>query len=293
MTAGLPSDNASEPQPSSPSDSTPTTSSPHAYSHGHHASVLASHGVRTAEDSCAYFLDRLRPGDRVLDIGCGPGSITLDLARRVGPEGSVVGIDAAAPAVDAARAAARERGDVRTRFEVADAHDPSVELDAFDVVHAHQVLQHVTDPVGLLRRMAALCRPGGLVVARDADYGAMTWYPPAPGLDAWRSAYSAAARTLGHQPDAGRRLRQWANAAGLSVVWAGSSTWTYATEAATDWWGRTQARRVRESQFAQEASRVGCSAEEIEAMAAGWEDWAADPDAWFAMVHGEIIATRA
>lgn len=205
----------------------------------------------------------------------------------------MVGIDAAAPAVDAARAAARERGDVRTRFEVADAHDPSVELDAFDVVHAHQVLQHVTDPVGLLRRMAALCRPGGLVVARDADYGAMTWYPRAPGLDAWRSAYSAAARTLGHQPDAGRRLRQWANAAGLSVVWAGSSTWTYATEAATDWWGRTQARRVRESQFAQEASRVGCSAEEIEAMAAGWEDWAADPDAWFAMVHGEIIATRA
>ena len=71
---------------------------------------------------------------------CGPGSITLDLARRVGPEGSVVGIDAAAPAVDAARAAARERGDVRTRLvgpDVADGLAVEVHVDLGRVRRVH------------------------------------------------------------------------------------------------------------------------------------------------------------
>src|SRR6188472_2086916 len=67
---------------------------PDTYTHGHHESVLRSHEWRTAENSAAYLLPHLQPGMDLLDVGCGPGTITLDLARLVAP-GHVVGVDAA------------------------------------------------------------------------------------------------------------------------------------------------------------------------------------------------------
>ena len=81
------------------------------YSHGHHNSVLRSHRWRTAENSAAYLLPRLKPADRVLDVGIGPGTITIDLAARLA-KGSVVGIDSAPAAVAATQDLANAR-DVR------------------------------------------------------------------------------------------------------------------------------------------------------------------------------------
>ena len=72
------------------------------YTHGHHESVLRSHRWRTVENSAGYLIPHLSPGLDVLDVGCGPGTITVDLARRVSP-GSVVGIDRSAPMLDRAR----------------------------------------------------------------------------------------------------------------------------------------------------------------------------------------------
>ena len=261
------------------------------YSHGHHPSVLASHGVRTAANSCGYFLEHLDQGDSVLDIGCGPGSITLDLAEIVGPTGRVVGVDFAADAVTAARTAAAARGDARTRFVVGDVLDLDQPPESFDVVHAHQVLQHLTDPVAALEAMARYCRPGGIIAVRDADYGAMSWFPEAAGLDDWRATYTAAARATGAEPDAGRRLRSWARAAGLDLLVVGSSTWTYATPETARWWGGGQADRVRHSNFATQAAARGRTPQEIEDIARGWEEWGRSPDAWFSIPHGEVVAT--
>ena len=261
------------------------------YSHGHDPSVLASHATRTAANSCAYFLDLVEPGDRILDLGCGPGSISLDLAGIVGPTGWVVGVDFALAAVAAARRAAAARGDGRTRFLVGDVFDPPLERGRFDVVHAHQLLQHVADPVAVLQTMGQLCAPGGIVVARDADYAGMTWFPASTALERWREIYSIGARAHGGEPDAGRRLLSWANTAGLRVISAGSSTWTYADDAARTWWASSQARRVRRSNFARQAAEQGCGPAQIEETAQGWERWGANPDGWFCMPHGEIIAS--
>ncbi|MEU5468338.1 methyltransferase domain-containing protein [Kocuria salsicia] len=268
----------------------PDSAPPLRYSHGHQPAVLASHGTRTAATSCAYFLDRLRPGMRILDLGCGPGSITLDLAELVGPTGQVVGVDFSEDAVAAARENARRRADTTTTFLASDLFTVDVETGSFDVVHAHQVLQHVPDPVAALRAMAMHCAEDGIIACRDADYGAMVWHPESAGLDRWRETYCASARALGGEPDAGRRLRAWAYEAGLDVETAQSSTWTYATPESTRWWGDSQAERVRTSGFADRAREEGLSPDEVEQIAFAWHDWGHSPDAWFCMPHGEVIA---
>ena len=89
---------------------------------------------------------------------------------------------------------------------------------AFDVVHAHQVLQHLADPVAALREMGRVSRPAGIVAVRDADYAAMTWYPDRPELHRWMELYQQVARHNGGEPDAGRRLVSWARAAGFASV---------------------------------------------------------------------------
>src|SRR5580698_7996041 len=124
----------------------------HRYTHGHHESVLRSHRWRTAENSAAYLLPWLRPGLDLLDVGCGPGTITLDLARRLAP-GQVVGLDVADDVVDLARGAASESGCPNVRFVVGDTSALDYPDGSFDVVHAHQVLQHLPDPQAALVEM--------------------------------------------------------------------------------------------------------------------------------------------
>src|ERR1700754_1134326 len=141
------------------------------YTHGHHESVLRSHRWRTADNSAAYLLPDLGPDTRLLDVGCGPGTITADLAARVG---QVTAAENAPAALDAARAEVARQGRTNVEFAVEDVHALSFADDTFDVVHAHQVLQHVVDPVTALREMARVCRPGGVVAARDSDYAAFT-----------------------------------------------------------------------------------------------------------------------
>src|SRR5450755_4407039 len=135
------------------------------YTHGHHESVLRGHRQRTAENSAGYLLPHLEPGLSVLDIGCGPGTITVDLAARVAP-GSVTAVERTDDALGLARAEAQLRDVQNIAFVTSDVHALDFPDDAFDVVHAHQVLQHVADPVQALREMKRVCVPGGVVAAR-------------------------------------------------------------------------------------------------------------------------------
>jgi ubiquinone/menaquinone biosynthesis C-methylase UbiE len=259
------------------------------YTHGHHESVLRSHRWRTAANSAAYLLPSLRPGLDLLDVGCGPGNITIDLAKLVSP-GHAIGIDAAATIVETASASAREQAVNEVEFRVADVHDLPFDDGSFDVVHAHQVLQHLSDPVAALQQMRRVCRAGGVVAARDSDYEAMTWYPESPGLSQWLDVYRAVARGNRAEPDAGRWLLRWAHEAGFSEVTPSASAWCYATPEDRAWWGGLWADRVTESALGEQAVEQGrATRADLAAMADAWHRWAADPDAWFAVLHGEII----
>jgi SAM-dependent methyltransferase len=264
-------------------------SRPDVYTHGHHDAVLRSHRWRTAGNSAAYLLPRLRPGLRLLDVGCGPGTLTIDLASRVAP-GEVVGIDVAASVVEEARRRAAEAAVPNVSFEALDLRDDSLEPASFDVVHAHQVLQHLRDPAGALGAMARLARPGGIVGARDADYSAMTWAPADHRLDRWLEVYLAVARHNGAEPDGGRWLLRWARAAGLADVSFTTSTWTYATPEDREWWGDLWAERTVASSFAEQAVRYGIATEaELALVAEGWREWSRQSDALFVVLHGEIV----
>jgi ubiquinone/menaquinone biosynthesis C-methylase UbiE len=105
------------------------------YTHGHHESVLRSHRWRTAENSAAYLLPALTPGQTLLDVGCGPGTVTVDLARRVAP-GAVIGVDRSERVIEIARADAAEAGVDNVTFQVADAYSLPFADDSVDVAHA-------------------------------------------------------------------------------------------------------------------------------------------------------------
>lgn len=258
------------------------------YTHGHHESVLRSHRWRTVENSAAYLLDHLAPGLTVLDVGCGPGTITADLAARVAP-GQVTAVDSSDAALDEARQEAAQRGVTNVGFAVADVHALDFPDDSFDVVHAHQVLQHVGDPVAALREMRRVCRPGGIVAARDSDYAAMTWYPEVPELDAWLDLYRDVARRNGGEPDAGRRLHAWARQAGFAEVTASASVWCFASEEDRAWWSGMWADRITHSAIAGQALAAGYPQVELDRISEGWRKWGAVEDGWFAILHGEVL----
>jgi ubiquinone/menaquinone biosynthesis C-methylase UbiE len=258
------------------------------YPHGHHESVLRSHRWRTAQNSAAYLLPHLRPGLDLLDVGCGPGTITVDLALAVAP-GRVLGVDRSPQVLIKAAELAVARHAGNAVFEQADAYHLPYAAASFDVVHAHQVLQHLTDPVAALSEMRRVLRPGGVLAVRDADHAATAWYPAAAALDAWL----AMLRGVVPQPDAGRRLHAWAREAGFANLTASAGAWCFATPGERAWWGGLWAERVTTSSVARLAMERGLATpEDLEAMATAWRAWAEEPDGWFAVLHGEVLARR-
>lgn len=259
------------------------------YTHGHHESVLRSHSWRTAENSAGYLLAHLRPGMALLDVGAGPGTITADLARLVEP-GPTTALEATDAALDITRATFAKL-DLEVEFVVGDVHALDLPDDTYDVVHAHQVLQHVADPVQALREMRRVCKPGGIVAVRDSDYHGFTWYPELPELDEWMDLYQRMARANGGEPDAGRRLLSWALEAGFEKVEATASTWTFANPEDRAFWGGMWADRILKSAMSDQARRAGVPEETLTSISTAWQTWAARADGWIAILHGELLCT--
>jgi ubiquinone/menaquinone biosynthesis C-methylase UbiE len=259
------------------------------YTHGHHESVLRSHRWRTAENSAAFLLPHLRRNMAVLDVGCGPGNITAGLARKV-DHGSIIGIDLADAVIEVALSEQSQKA-VNLTFQVGDVYQLNFPDAHFDVVYAHQVLQHLARPVEALEEMRRVLKPEGLLAVRDADFGAFTWFPADPVLDRWMALYHELTQRNDAQADAGRHLKAWARSAGFSDVVATSSNWTFQSDEERAWWGGLWADRVRESDFASQGLEYGLTdPKELAAIADAFVRWSQDPDGVFLAVNGEILA---
>jgi len=143
------------------------------YMMGHHPSVLKAHGNRTAAAYAAYLLPNIRPRDLILDVGCGPGSITAGLAEQA-PNGWTVGIDYGAGAIEAAKENIKRNGGPKNcEFKISNAYALEWDEGSFDVVHTHQCLVHLDDPVKAFKEMRRVCKDGGIVGVREGN-GSMT-----------------------------------------------------------------------------------------------------------------------
>jgi SAM-dependent methyltransferase len=129
------------------------------YSQRENPAIEAWFATRTASREGAFFLPYLHPGMQVLDVGCGPGSITLGLAEVVAP-GEAVGIDLQPTQIEQARALAVERGVDNVRFEVAEAYRLPFPAQSFDAAFAHGVLMHLREPVRALVEIRRVLRSG-------------------------------------------------------------------------------------------------------------------------------------
>jgi len=262
------------------------------YTHGHDPIVVDAHARRTAEEAAAFLLPHLEPGMRILDVGCGPGTITIGLARYVAPT-EVVGADRSRDVLARAREHVAESHTDSVRFVEAAVYDLPFAEGTFDVVYAHQLLQHLAEPVDALVEMRRVLRPGGYVAVRDGDFGTMTHHPHSPLIDRWLCVYHAVARANGGEPDAGRRLLEWVTAAGFINPNPTTSSWIFADPEARGHWAALWAGRILVPHFADRAAELGVSTvDELEEIGRAFRRWAEDPVAWFSLIHGEVLAEK-
>ena len=146
-----------------PDNTSPTSS----YTMGYSDEFRQLLNRRSAETHAFYLMPHLKSGLRVLDFGCGPGTITVGLARAVDP-GEVHGIDAEASQIDLARAACVAGGHANATFHVGDVTNMPFEDNFFYVAHCHAVLMHVPDSAAVLAEVKRVLKPRGLLASRES-----------------------------------------------------------------------------------------------------------------------------
>lgn len=265
------------------------------YTQGYSESVLRSHTSRTAENSAAFLLPHLRADAKVLDVGCGPGTITISLAKYVA-QGSVVGVDFSSEVVDQAR---KRLGDSwapkNVSFEAGSVYELPFAEDTFDVVYAHQMLLHLEDAPKALREMRRVCKPGGLVACREGDWATTMLYPNSEALELWKTVAGQVFRSTGAEPDAGRRLIEWAMQAGFAAdaIEYSSGSQTYAGERDAPWWGQSWAQRASADDWTTKALAT-CLAtrEQIAQIGPAWLQWSQCPHSVYVIVCGQVLLRK-
>jgi len=156
-------------------------------------------------------------GLKVIDVGCGGGDVTFPLARHVGPDGHVTGIDLDEEKLKAARAAAEAQGFSHVRFEASDVTKRWPVAEA-DLVYGRFILTHLKQPQDLLAQAMAALKPGGMILIEDIDIAGCFCYPENTAVDASFQLYMALSRRRGGDPIVGRRLGLLLEEAGFGDV---------------------------------------------------------------------------
>jgi ubiquinone/menaquinone biosynthesis C-methylase UbiE len=263
------------------------------YTTDHSPSVLQTHSWRTAANSAAYLIPYIKPSMKILDIGCGPGSISIDFARLV-PQGHVTGIDYAADPLDGARSLASEQGITNIDFRVGDIHALDFPDDTFDIVHVHQVLQHIADPVRALREMRRVAKSdGGIVAARES--ASLTWYPDIAGIAEAKELNHRMVKARGGNAHPGRYIHVWAEQAEFEKarIKKSAGAWCFSSPEEREYWGGSMEERMRSSGFAKMAVEEGyATKDQLERIADGWREYVRNDEAWFGLLHGEILCWK-
>ena len=262
------------------------------YVHGHHESVLRSHTWRTIENSAKYLESYLTSESTLLDVGCGPGTITLDFAEKL-HLGTVTGIDSSENIINKALERVSTSNIKNCSFQIGNAYSLDFADNSFDIVHAHQLLQHLQDPIAAIQEMYRVVRPGGVVAIRDADYGGMIWSPTSPKLSEWMDLYQQMTKRNNVEANAGRFLFSWTSQIPFTSISVSSSTWTFATPEIREWWGELWAERIQKSTFSEQVLGLGLADQKkLDELSEAFRHWAKQSDGFFLVPHGEILAIK-
>ena len=261
------------------------------YTLGHGKGTVGVHDGRTVANSARFLVHHLEPHMRILDIGCGPGSITVGLAELV-PEGSVLGIDVSPTVLEQAKSTAEGRGLINITFQTGNVLEGLQFPDhSFDVVFTHQCLVHLSDPVKAMREMKRLCGVGGIVASRKGDL--YIWYPRSDVLEGFIELVGEIMRRVGvHEPAAGRHLHVWARQAGFKSDEIEKSV---SGTCSADPVKREKMRMFVHDQLGEKSMmrigtlRMGKTTEQLDEILKAIDEWAANEDGWSSMMCGEII----
>ncbi|KUJ08156.1 S-adenosyl-L-methionine-dependent methyltransferase [Mollisia scopiformis] len=251
---------------------------------GDDPSTTKLYGERTAKTSCQYLLPHVTKSAKILDVGCGPGIITADLAK-IASDGSTIGVDNSEGII---KQASTSFPDVpNLKYQVGDATNLKDFADnSFDIVHAHQLLVHISNPVPVLKEFYRVCKPGGIIAVRESSPSVVLFLKPdLPGIRQYWDRAMAMMPKIGAQTQAGIDLEKWAKEAfgtdGEKLVYTKTPVWNAGhTERVT---GPAAAHAIQYGMATQE---------EMDQWAEAWKEWDAAEDHEWVFEAGEILCRK-
>jgi SAM-dependent methyltransferase len=243
-------------------------------------------GTRDAQTFVPFLLPYLTPGMDVLDVGCGVGSIALDLAPKIAP-GRIVGVDADAEQIEVARRSAVERGIENAEFQVASIYELPFPDETFDAAYANAVLMYVRERVRALGEMRRVLRPDGLAAVSDDDLATVVISPERPELELGRRLFEMAVAHEGGNARYSRHLRTLMLEVGFArTQGVALAPEVYGDLEKTRWFAEFAVGLFGAPDMTDVILREGwATREELDAMLAAFPEWGERPDAFAAWLY--------
>ena len=249
-------------------------------------------GRRNAASSAAHLLPHLKPGLRVLDFGCGPGTISMGLAKAVHP-GELQGIDMEASQIEMARAAATAGGHDNASFRTADATALPFDDDAFDVAHCHAVLMHVPDTQAVLAEVKRVLKPGGIVSCREMIGDATFFAPDVGDLSGAMATFLKLLEANRGHPQMGKELKGAMLEAGFTGIEADASFESFSATEDVHFFHGFAAGWFFSPDVVEVITKHGlASPEQIDAWRRALDGWRDNSGAFAAIAWGEALARK-
>ena len=262
------------------------------YTMGYSEEMLKTQLRATAENSAEFLLPYLRPGLRVLDFGCGPGTISVGLAKAVAP-GEMHGVDMEESLVEMARSAAASQGQYNAIFHVGDVTDLEFEDNFFDVAHCRSVLMHVPDTAAVLSEVKRVLKPGGIIACREMICDSAFTHPDFGIMKrSWDMFADLVAADDGH-PQMGKDMKGHILEAGFANIRMSASFSVYNSPGEIASIYRLISQWLLSPEVAEAAIKYGASSESlVNELQAAYDRWKEHPGALFTFAYGEAIANK-
>ncbi len=244
---------------------------------------------RTIDSHAAFFKPYLRSPMKLLDCGCGPGTITLGLANAIAP-GTVTGIDLGSSQISIARENALEQGITNAEFLEGNIYNLPFSDNSFDAAFSHALLEHLQEPTQALQELFRVLKPDGILGVRTPDWGGFLIAPSSPELDQAISYYKLLQQRNGGNPYVGRQLRGLLREAGFTNIKVSASYECYENLSSI---AEYLALRIESSQSIDQSVEKGWTdSQSLRAMSKALREWSQHPDGIFAQAWCEAVGQK-